>query len=226
MNFEISSDNLSILFSALVAVATVVYAVLTWRLVEETRKMRESQTEPVVSVMIEQAEQWINLIDMVIRNIGLGPAYNLKFRVDPDFKYEDTNKNLSDLGFIRNGVQYLAPNQEIRFFLTSLVQNYKEKIEHPFQITVSYESFTGKHFERTYPIDFSMWDELLFNERNNLFKISQNLKELRDDIHYIASGQNKIKIISYTKQDEENEIQEVRERFREYKRKSEEKKQI
>ena len=37
---------LTIFFSGVVAASTVVYAVLTWKLVSETRKMREVQTEP------------------------------------------------------------------------------------------------------------------------------------------------------------------------------------
>jgi hypothetical protein len=52
---------------------------------------------------------------MVIQNVGLGPAYNIKFKLDPDFEYGE-GKFLSDLGFVRNGLKYLAPNQKLQFF--------------------------------------------------------------------------------------------------------------
>lgn len=105
----------AVIFSAVVAIATVVYAFLTWRLVSETRKMREAQTEPKVSVTIQPREEWIKLIDMVIQNIGLGPAYNIKFEINPDFECMK-GKFLSELGFMKNGLKYLAPNQKLQFF--------------------------------------------------------------------------------------------------------------
>ncbi len=110
-----NSGAFAVMFSALVAIATIVYAILTWKLVSETRKMRETQTEPKVSVTIQPREEWINFIDMVIQNIGLGPAYNIKFEVSPDFEYAK-GKFLSDLGFMKNGLRYLAPNQNYNSF--------------------------------------------------------------------------------------------------------------
>ena len=47
-----NSGAFTVIFSALVAIATIVYAILTGRLVSETRKMRGVQTEPKVSVTI------------------------------------------------------------------------------------------------------------------------------------------------------------------------------
>ena len=44
---------LIVAFTGVVALSTVVYAFLTWRLVSETRRMREVQTEPRVSVRVE-----------------------------------------------------------------------------------------------------------------------------------------------------------------------------
>jgi len=76
----------SILFSAVVAIATVIYAILTWKLVEETRKIRKIQTEPKISIDIQPKEDSIHFIDMIIQNIGLGPAYNIKFTINPDFE--------------------------------------------------------------------------------------------------------------------------------------------
>lgn len=85
----------TVIFSALVAIATLVYAILTWRLVSETRKMREAQTEPNISVTIQPREEWMNFVDLIIQNIGLGPAYNIKFEINPDFK-TFTGKFLSE----------------------------------------------------------------------------------------------------------------------------------
>lgn len=120
-----NSGAFAVIFSTVVATATVVYAVLTWKLVSETRKMRQAQTEPKVSVTIQPREEWISLIDMVIQNIGLGLAYNIKFEATPDFEYAKS-KFLSNLGFMKNGLKYFAPNQRLQFFLTSMIENFEK----------------------------------------------------------------------------------------------------
>jgi len=214
-------ENLTLLFSGVVAFSTVVYAILTWQLVKENRKIRETQTEPVISIFIVQSEQWINLIDLVVRNIGLGPAYNLEFSVEPDFVYEKGRK-LSEINFIKNGIQYLPPHQEIRFFLTSLVEDYQTKKETPFKISVIYENYSKKKYKQEYPIDFSIWDGLFFIGKNSLVKISDSLENIKKDLHNLTTGFNKMEIISYAKEDLEREEEKHRE-WRQERKKSREK---
>ena len=57
-----NSGAINVLFSFIVAFATVIYAVLTIVLVLETRRMRKSQTDPDVVVRIQPSESWINFI--------------------------------------------------------------------------------------------------------------------------------------------------------------------
>jgi len=115
-----NSGAFLVLFSLVVTLATVLYVILTGKLVSESRKMREVQTEPNIFVCLHSKEEWISLIDLEIQNIGLGAAYNLNFGLNPDFEYSK-GRFLSELNFIKNGVNYLAPNQKIKHFLTSLV---------------------------------------------------------------------------------------------------------
>jgi hypothetical protein len=51
-----NSGALSVLFSAAVTVATVVYAILTWKLVRETMLLREAQTEPRIEITAQPFE--------------------------------------------------------------------------------------------------------------------------------------------------------------------------
>jgi len=95
-------------------------------LVSETRKMRQAKTKSKVSVTIQPRGEWISLIDMVIQNIGLGLAYNIKFEATPDFEYAKS-EFLSNLGFMKNGLKYPAPNQRLQFFLTSMIENFEKK---------------------------------------------------------------------------------------------------
>jgi len=199
-----NSGAFTIVFSAIVAIATVVYAVLTWKLVSETRKMREVQTEPKVSVTIQPREEWINFIDMVIQNIGLGPAYDIKFEVEPDFEYIK-GKFLSELGFVKHGLKYFAPNQKLQFFLTNMVENFEEKTKRPFKIKLTYRSGTGKVYKDEYLIDFSQLIGLSQLGEPPLYKIAKNIEEIRKYIQHLSTGFHKMKVVIYTKKDVKEE---------------------
>ncbi len=79
-----NSGAFNVLFSAVVALSTFIYAVLTIILVKETRRMRLTQTEPKLEVVAKSKEEWINLINVYIKNIGLGPAHNISFEISPE----------------------------------------------------------------------------------------------------------------------------------------------
>jgi len=183
--------------------------------------MREAQTEPKVSVTIQPREEWINFIDMVIQNIGLGPAHNIKFEVNPDFEYMK-GKFLSELGFMKNGLKYLAPNQKLQFFLTSMIENFEEKTKKPFEIRVTYQNSIGKTYKDVYMVDFSQLIGLSQLGEPPLYKIAKNVEEIKEDIHHLSTGFHKMKVIRYTKEDEEAEIKQLLEQAKQLKKENEE----
>ena len=103
------SEILTIAFTGVVAVSTVVYAVLTWKLVSETRSMRRAQTDPRVSVHVEANEQaGGGRIDLVIRNEGQGAAEEIHFDFEGDPTYFDDERPIDELPVMRNGLKYLV----------------------------------------------------------------------------------------------------------------------
>jgi hypothetical protein len=213
-----NSGAFTVIFSALVAVATLSYAILTWRLVSETRRMRQAQTEPKISISIQPKEEFISFIDMVIQNIGLGPAYDIRFELRKDFEYEK-GKFLSELNLIKTGVKYLAPNQKYQFFFTSMVDNFDEKVRQSFEIKVGYRNSVGKNFENTYTIGFSELIGLTRLGEPSLYKIAKNIEKMQQDISKLVSGFHRIKTIVYTTNDIKEEEKQLLEQYNERQRK-------
>jgi hypothetical protein len=209
-----NSVAFTVIFSGLVAVATLVYAMLTWKLVSETRKMREAQTEPNISIIIQSKEEFISLIDMVIQNIGLGPAYDIKFKIDKEFEYEK-GKCLSELNIFKVGLKYLSPNQKYQFFLTNMVDNFNEKVKQSFGIRVGYKNNVGKTFESTYTIDFSEFVGLTRVGEPALYRIAKSIEKLEQDIAHLIGGFHRIKTIVYTADEIKEEERQLLEHYRE-----------
>ena len=209
-----NSGAFSVIFSCIVTMATVVYAILTWRLVTETKQMREAQTEPIISIILKPKDEWKNFIDLIIKNIGPGSAHKINFQVDPDFEYEK-GKYLSEINVIKNGLNYLAPGQEINFFLTSLVENYNDKIKTAINIKVKYQNMLGNIYEKTFLIDFSEFAGLTWLGTPPLHEIAENIKKIGKNIDHLCSGFSKLNVISHSKSDVEADYAERRALVRE-----------
>lgn len=215
INLKFLEDNASvftIIFSALVTFATIVYAILTWQLVSETRKMREIQTEPKISIIVQPREESLSLIDMIIENIGSGPAYNINFEITPDIELS-AGKFLNKSGFIKNGLRYLSPRQKIQFYFTTLFENYEKKIKSFFEIKVMYQNNMGKKYEDIFIIDFSQFADLNTFGEPSLYNLSKNIEKIQNDIHNISSGLSKLKVITYTIKEAEEEKKLILKKF-------------
>jgi hypothetical protein len=178
---------LTIIFSALVAFSTVIYAVLTWKLVNETIKLRKAQTEPKISIRIEPNENCMFYCDMIIENIGLGPAYNINFELDPDIK-DFHKKALSDLNLIKNGIKYLAPGTKRQFFFAQFSEESKEtkKFRDSFQIKAFYKNSQNETIDDCFTIDFSefsgiskLGDAPLHTIAKSLDKIEKKISSMK-----------------------------------------------
>lgn len=203
-----NSGAFSILFSGIVAISTIVYAALTWKLVSETRKMRKTQTEPKISISIQSREEWINIVDMVIKNIGLGPAYNISFSFDEEMS-DFINKPLSNMKLFQNGINYFPPGQKLQFPVADLADHFDEKIKKKNKIEVYYQNNIGGKYQEDFIIDFSELDGILQFGEPPLYKLANNIEKIQKDIHHFSTGFKKLKTIVYTAK----EIEEINKRL-------------
>ena len=210
---NLNSGAVTAISTVVLTIVTFAYVLLTRSISKETEMMRKAQTEPNISATSQSEEGYASLIDLVIKNIGLGPAYNVKFEVNPDFEDRLLICKLSEIGFIKNGLQYFAPNQEFQILLTNMAENYQEKLKKAFEIKVTYESNIHKPYNNTYVIDFSQQSGLSFGEPP-LYKIAKNIEQIQQDINHISTGFTKLKIIRYTKEDIDEENNQFLEQFK------------
>ena len=198
------SGAFNAMFAGVVAISTLVYAGLTYLLVKETMKLRKVQTEPKISAYIEPEERWLNLVDLVIKNIGHGPAYDISFTFPTDFKLsQKREKTLNSLSFLK-GIDYLAPDQTIRTFLTDAVYILGQETGRSFQITASYRNAPngkGKEFQETFNIDFDQLRGFEIVGEPPLYSIAKNVEELKKVADRIASGWSRIKVELWTQEE-------------------------
>jgi hypothetical protein len=205
-----NAGTLSLVFSFVVAAATVAYVVLTRQLVRETRAVREAQLRPHVAVRVQINEAAFSFVDLIVENLGPGPAYDVSFLFQPDLELEENPKRrLSDIGFLRNGFRYLPPGQPTGTFLTSLIGVGNEKLEGPaklrFTVDVCYRDVLHHQFTDQFEIDFAHFVGMSRIGAPPLPEIAKHLEKLAESLRHIESGWSKVKTIQYTPDDVERE---------------------
>ena len=210
------SEILTIAFTGAVALSTIVYAFLTWRLVSETRSMRRAQTDPRVSVHAEANEQAGNgRIDLVIRNEGQGAAEEIHFDFEGDPTYFNNERPIDELPVLKHGLKYLGPQQEFRIILGYLLrETYRRAIEGPWTFKLRYKNVTGDQVEDLYIVDFSQFAGLMTGGPSPLKEIEKHLGAMQKDLRHVTTGSSKLHVLTQTKEEARGEMEELMERRR------------
>ena len=219
-----NSGVLMLIFTAMVAISTVVYAFLTWRLVSETRKLREVQTEPKIHITLESLDFAINVVRLNIKNIGLGPASDLQFDPAVISGGESAEKLLQEFtspNFFKTGLRHFSPGQNIHSRDTQVTDDFEGKSASTLSFKLRYKSATGKQYNDEIIIDMSEIKGTSQLGKPNLYSIAKSLEKMQVDIGHIVSGFKRVKVDIYSKEDRELESDVFQERREEQKKQNE-----
>ncbi|MDN4164876.1 hypothetical protein QWY31_05150 [Cytophagales bacterium LB-30] len=145
---------LTLVFSGLVAISTIFYVILTERLVRETRIMRKNQVEPHIIAFLDLSERLPDIVYVKTKNIGLGVALNVRFKIEKDISYPDSI-SLSNLTYFSEGVNYFPPNHEDKHLVFSFRQDTERKMDDSIIFKVEYESILGEKKSNHYNLRFN-----------------------------------------------------------------------
>lgn len=207
-----NSGALTVLFTAVVTIATAVYAALTWILVNETRMMREVQTEPKLQVTVSSFDFAVHIVRLHIRNVGLGPALNVTFKPKVLVGGQSAEKllaELTDVNFFNVGLKHFGPGQERVSAYTQLTEDHDGKMASVLAIDVTYSSATGKSYSDSLVVDMSELKGGYQLGKPHLYAIAQSLEKMQEDIHHLTTGFHRIKANIYTSEDRAEESAEI-----------------
>ncbi len=206
-----NSGALTVIFTAVVTISTVVYAVLTAVLVAETRRMRQTQTEPKVEVVIKPREEWISLFHVHVRNIGLGPAYDISFEIIAEKGGDGAQELIGDFtktNFFKTGLKYLGPGQELASDFSQMTEKFDQKIESVLVFDVHYRGATGRLYQEKFRLDFCEFKGRTQMGTPHLYAIAQHLEKIQSDFRNLATGFKRMKADVYDNEDRERERKE------------------
>lgn len=193
------SDIITLLFTVIVGLSTLVYAILTAKLVKETKLLRKAQTDPEIFISLIHNENSISFIDLKVENIGLGPAYEIEFNVIKDFKL--LKRNLSEVGFIKNGIRYFSPKQKLQLFVASFIDDPEGLSNKEIELEVKYKNSIGQFMVRRFLLSFGEYSSFTQVGSPPLHKIANNLEKIKTSFDSVISGFKKLQVDTYNNSD-------------------------
>jgi len=106
-------EHFSALGTCVTAVVAVIAAVFAGYQVREARRTREAQTQPFVMVDIQPSRVWQNLLLLVIENIGMTLAKDVKITFTPALTTSLADSALPQSVLLREGIPALPPRRRI-----------------------------------------------------------------------------------------------------------------
>jgi hypothetical protein len=215
-----NSGALTVIFTAVVTISTVAYAILTRSLVSETKKMREVQTEPRIEITLRPLDYAINIVRLHVRNIGLGPATNVKFTSNVTSGGEGAEKLLGEFNkanFLKMGLKYFGPGHDLYSGYTQITKDFEAKIGAVLTYGITYESVTGNKYSNQITIDISELKGMNQLGKPNLYAIAQSIEAIQKEFSQVVSGFKRIRADVYTSEDRDREEAEEREYIEEMK---------
>lgn len=211
-----NAGALTVLFTGVVTIATAVYAGLTWVLVAETRKMRKVQTEPKLEITLRSVDEAIHIQRLHVRNIGLGPALQLKFKpkvIAGGDQAQVLVDEFTKTNFFHTGVSYLGPGEERYSHYTDMSKDHDHKVASVLAFDLSYKSAAGDTYSETLAIDMSEHKGAYKLGKPHLYSIALSLERLQKDLHHVVTGFKRIRTDIYTSEDRQAEQEASRERI-------------
>ena len=147
--------TLAEIFVVVTGVATLALALITLYHACENRRMRLDTQKPKFAInpycsLVRETS--ITLICLRIENIGPGPAYDVQFETDLDFRL-NTWISLGDIYIFKKGINYLKPGGQKNCQITR--NELERQKETPLKIAATYKDWRNKEYSESFSIDFN-----------------------------------------------------------------------
>lgn len=211
-----NSGALTLIFTIVVALSTVFYVALTAKLVSETRKIREVQTEPKIHITTE-TDSALVVVRLNIKNIGLGPAGDLQFYpkiLSGGKSAENLLKEFTGSNFFKTGLRHLGPGQNVYSMYSKIREDLEGKLSSVFLFKLEYKSATGRQYDEEIIVDMGERKDDYRIGESDLHSIAKSLEEIQKDLHHIVTGFRRVSADVYSSTDRKREQEEQEKRYR------------
>lgn len=204
----------ALLVPVLGSIATVVLALLTFRMVQEMKLAREEERRPYVYVDFLFDS---NIIFVVVKNTGRNGAKNIKFTFSKPL-ISSKKRNISEIKLFKEGLDFLPPNKEIKTWLDTAPSFYKSGLPTSYDVEVQYiDVVSNNEYTEKFRLDLETYKGIIYLDRKTIHNVVEELKNINKVLQGWSSGSG---FLIETKKERETRHKEVQEYFKKTKKKN------
>ncbi len=185
----------------------IVYVIKTWEMASATRKAAEATEKSVVEMRETRDQETApfivvyfdipmesRIIYLVVKNIGRTVATQVKLTFTPALRSSNDKRLLEEVGFIKNGIEAMPPNYEIRTLIDSSPAYFgKEDLPLKYNVEITYYGgLEGKQRKINQPLDLSANKGISFVRDKNMDDLVGEIGKIGKESHEIKNATREI----------------------------------
>jgi hypothetical protein len=204
--FNTNGAAVTAVATVVLTLTTIVYAWLTAILAVENRRLRLAGTEPQVIAYLFPDERHVNILHLIVANVGRGPAKNIAIEFDADADDFSSHGIEHRPGIRRNLVAFLPQEQRLLHFFGNALEMFNPAPPKDFIVKVYYDDLKGRHHAGEYKASVADLEGFRRVGEPPEYVTAEALRGIKDHISRWSSGSNRLKVetITTVEQQEEN----------------------
>lgn len=192
--------------TVVLTMTTVIYAWLTGVLAVENRRLRRAGTEPLVIAYLFPDARHINILHLVIANVGRGPAQNLAIEFEADADDFAAHKIEHQVGTKQSLASFLPQDERLYHFFGNALDMFTPNAPKDFFVKVFYEDIKGAAHEARFRTSVGDLEGFRRIGESPEYVAAEALKAIREEIKQWSSGfrRLKVEVITATEQERKN----------------------
>lgn len=155
---------------------------------KEGKATRLDQSRPYVVITVEQGRTMFGLVDLVIRNVGAGPAHNVTIKADPPLERARQTQGvvppIAEVRYFNEPIPLMPPGYELITFFDRMSERCEADPPLPerYTFTVSYDDGHGHDWTEENVVDLGLQHDLLFSEVYGTHHVADALRDIRTQL--------------------------------------------
>lgn len=172
-------DVIGTLVTTLAFLVAAAAAFLAYRQLRHAGEVRLEQSRPYVLVTVDNNPANFHIIDLLVENVGAGPARDVTLKIDPPLRRvkETADYKLSESRLFTDPIPLLPPGFTLRTFFDSAIDRNGADVPKTHDVTVTYNDGHGHEWTEHSVLDFSLLEGLLFTETYEVHHVAKALQE-------------------------------------------------
>ena len=171
---------------AVIAIFTGFYVIGTLFMWWELRKSRLRLDKPNIQISFEPQKRWGNFFDLVVKNLGNVPVYDLEFKIEPSNLKTLGKRKLEDLNLFKRSIPVFGVGEELKTFAIAYVDFINSDQPKQFSVTARYKTKDGRPVSEKYNFDMEIYKGMSAFSEKSLNEVVEQLEKLNEILKEIT----------------------------------------